>query len=441
MTHSHLSLEPFIDHALGLGATEADIKYGAQENLTYGQRMGQAESIERANSIGLTIRLYKGKKKQSISTNHFNEAHIKDLISETLETIDHLPEDPYCGLASPDQILQGEIPNLSLSDPYEPSEEELIHLIDSAEKASLKEGAVNNTRGAKISWSRNRYHHISSNGFNNSYEKTHSSFYLQPIAQSEQGMQIAHDYTHSLFFNDLRDPEDVGLTAARKAANKLNPKRVKTGQYPVIFHHDISSSLLELFMSAISGSNIARGVSFLKNSLHEKICDYPLTLKDTPHLQKGLGSKPFDSEGFALSELTFLKEGVLSHWNLGLTAARQLDLLNNPKFPVRGTGSTTNLHLEAGQQSLEDMMRDKNEGLLIDNIMSHPNSLVNGDYSVGASGFYFKGGDIQYPVNEITISGNLKDMLKAMIPASDLSRESSTIAPSLFVGTMSVGGL
>ncbi len=441
MSNAQLSLEPLIDYALKQGATAGDIKHIKQESLSYGQRMGVAESIERATSIGLTIRLYKGQRKQTINTNDFNETRIKDLISQTLETLDHLPEDPYCGLAQKDQILQGTALDLDLADPQEPNEKTLIKVIDRAEKASLEEKAVQNTRGAKISWSRNSYHHVSSNGFNNHYQKTHSSFYLQPIASSESGMQIAHDYTHSLFFDQLRNPEEVGHKAAQKAVAKLNPQRVKTGHYPVIFHHDISASLMGLFMDAISGTNIARGVSFLKNSLHEKICDYPITLTDKPHIQKGLGSKPFDGEGFNLSDLTFLKEGVLSHWNLGLTSARQLGLINDPKTPLRGTGSITNLHMGAGSISLDEMIKDQDEGLLIDNIMSHPNSLVNGDYSVGASGFYFKNGLIQYPVNEITISGNLKDMFKAMIPASDLSSESATIAPSLYVGEMSVGGL
>lgn len=440
MEQTPFPLEALIDHALKSGASDVDIKYSHADGLKYSQRMGVAESIERATEIGMTIRLYKGQKKQTVNTNHIDETVVKNLISNTLETIDYLPEDPYCGLAQPNQILKGDIPDLDLSDPYEPDEKTLIDIIDRAEKESLKDPRIQNTRGAKISWARTFYRHLSSNGFNQHITKTTNSFFLQPIAKNDNGMQIAHDYSCARYFSDLRDPKDVGKKAADKAISKLNPKRLKTGTYPIIFHNEVSSSIIDLIMSALSGSNIARGVSFLKNSLGETLSDYPITLIDQPHLKKGLGSKPFDGEGFGLNDLKFLKDGVLSHWNLSLTSARQLGLLNNPQFPLRGTGGTTNLTLKPGEKSLDEMMQEIGTGVLIDNVMSHPNSLVNGDYSVGASGFYFENGIRKYPVHEITISGNLKTMLKHMIPASDTPIETSAMIPSLYVGEMSLGG-
>lgn len=439
---SEETLEKLVDYALKKGASDASIKASRSNEFSYGVCMGRPEKLERADSLGVSIRLYKGQKKQSIQATHLDADMLKERIDNALVTMDHLPEDPYIGLASKDQILK-EIPNLNdleICDENDPDEKLLMDILNETEKAALSHDKVTNSKGGSIGWERYNTVLVASNGFSGSLEGTSGSFYIQPIAGEKDTMQVDYDYSHAIYFDDLKSAEEVGKKAAEKVTSRLNPKKVKTGTYPIYFDRDIAGSIFSHFISAIQGHNIARGVSFLKNKKGEKLFNNGITLIDDPFKKRGLGTSPFDSEGMGFETLNLIENGVFNHWLLDLVSMRKLGLNDyDPRF-LRGTGSTTNLSLVPSDLSRNDLFKKFGNGLLITDLMSRPDTLVNGDYSVGASGFWIEDGEIAYPVHEATVSGNMIDMFANLERANDITTDKKNNFPTLYLGALSVGG-
>ena len=261
-------MEKILNYALSKGATEADIKLAKTKSVSFATRLAKPESVERSESHAVTVRLLKGKKKQSITSTQLDESLLERMIDDALETIDHLPEDPYSGLASNDQILT-QIPSLDICDPKDPDDETLMDMVKQCEQTALNHADITNSKGGQIGWDRFELFMVSSNGFKGSYASTDGGFYVQPVAGNGDNMQVSYDQTNAIYFDDLKTPQDVGDKAAEKTIAKLNPKKVKTGSYPVLFDRDISASLIGHLISAISGPNIAKGVSFLKDKLNQ----------------------------------------------------------------------------------------------------------------------------------------------------------------------------
>lgn len=421
------------------GATDVDIKLAQDDVFSFGCRMGNPETIERSQSNAITIRLFKGKKKQSINASTLDEQTLKNAILDSLATIDELPEDPYCGLASPDKIAK-KIPDLIMADTQDPNEDDLKNALILAEKTALNDPQITNSEGGNISWDRSQFYMVSSNGFEGQYERTNGSFYIQPVAGQKDQMQVDYDYSSAVCFDDLKDPETLGKKAAQKTIAKLNPKKTKTGTYPVVYDKEISASLLGLFMQAISGPNIAKGVSFLKNHLKGNIFPDQISIIDDPALPKGLGSQPFDGEGYPLSKIEFVKNGVLQQWLMDMVSARKLQDKVEKDTVIRGRPAKTNLYMTAGKQSPDELIADIKQGFYITSLMSRPDSLANGDYSVGASGFWIENGKITHPVHEATVSSNLFDMFKTLSAANDLEFTGSSNAPTVRIEQMTVAG-
>lgn len=441
-TMSLETLDKIVEYALEKGASDARVKASRSNEFTYGICNGRPEKLERSDNLGVSIRLYKGKKKQAIQATHLNIDMLKSSIDDALATMDHLPEDPYIGLASPDQIVkQDEMPSdLDICDTQDPDEEELMAMLEQVEESALENKLVTNSKGGSIGWERYNTYLVMSNGFRGSYEGTSGSFYIQPIAGEKDNMQVDYDYSHAIHFKDLKDPAAVGQKAAEKVVSRLNPQKIKTGTYPVYFDADIAGSIFSHFLSAISGSNIARGVSFLKNKKGEKLFKDNITLRDDPFKKRGFGSRPFDSEGMGFKQINLIENGVFNNWLLDLTSARKLEMEDDTSGFLRGSGQTTNLTLDAGKHSQEELFKEFGDGFLVTDLMSRPNSLVNGDYSVGASGFWIENGKIAYPVHEMTVSANLIDIFAALTPANDLTTDKKDNFPTIYLGNLSVGG-
>jgi PmbA protein len=427
-------LQDIVDFALNNGASDADAYYAQSYSFSYGHRMGKPESIERSEETDLSVRLYKGQKKQTFNASNLNKSDLEDLIIKSVHALDDLPEDPYCGLATPDQTAQ-DVPNLSLADSVDPSEEQLKDLLAEAEETALSHDQITNSKGGHISWDRTHYTLVSSNGFAGSYEKTIGSYHVQPVAGTGDTMQVDHDFSTSLFFKDLRIGKELGHKAAEKTIAKLNPRKIKTGQYPVVFSKDVSNGLLNELWSAVSGSNIARGVSFLKEKKGSQLLPDTLQIIDDPMLDKGLGSKPFDREGFPLSKIHLIKDGVLNDWIMNLISSRKLNC-----EPLRGSAGKTNLYLTGGKLTHDELIADIKDGFYMTNVMSHPDTLTNGDYNIGCSGFWIENGVIGHPVHEVTLSGNLISMFENLSVANDLSFEQKTNAPTMRIEGMTVAG-
>ncbi len=436
-------LGDLIDRATKAGADSADAVVSDSVSLSVSQRLGAPEKLERSESSDVELRVFVGRKAAMVSTSDRREASIAELVDRAIAMARSVPDDPYGGLADPDQIAQS-YPDLDLNDAAEPNAESMIEYARRAEEAALAVPGVTNSEGAEMSWGRSGTSLAASNGFSGAYTRSTRSLACAVIAGEGTGMEIDHDYTTAVYAEDLRAAEDVGRRAGERAVSRLGARKVDTKRVPIVYDRRVSSSLLGHLIGAINGAAIARGTSFLIDRLGQPVFAPGITIVDDPFVPRGPRSRPFDGEALAPRRMSIIDDGVLTTWLLSLRSARQLSLAPTG-HAGRGNGSPptpapANLYLAAGSTSREDMIADIDEGLLVTQMLGSSISTTTGDYSRGASGFWIEKGKIAYPVNEVTIAGNLKDMFKAITPADDLIRETGVDAPSLRVDGMTVAG-
>ena len=353
------------------------------------------------------------------------------------------PEDKYAGLAPKDRLAR-DIPDLDLADSREPAAETLIERARAVEAAALEVKGVTNSEGGGANFHRTGVALATSEGFFGRYAGTSHGIGVAVLAGEGTGMQMDHDSTSARHASDLEKPQTVGQRAGERAVAKLDPRKIKSQRLSVVYDPRTANGLLGHFAGAISGSSIARGVSFLKESMGKDVFAKGISVIDDPHRLRGHRSKPFDGEGVANARRALIEDGRLTTWLLDCASARQLGLATTG-HAARGTGgppspSTTNLYMEPGSLSPEALIADIREGFYVTELMGMGVSMVTGDYSRGASGFWIEDGRIAYPVAEVTIAGNLKDMFANLTPASDLEFRHGTNAPTLRVEGMTVAG-
>jgi PmbA protein len=354
-----------------------------------------------------------------------------------------VPEDPYCGLADPDNIVR-DWPDLDSEDPAEPSAEDLIARAAACEEAALAVEGITNSEGAEASWARARIALAASNGFAGSYSGTSHSVGVAVLGGEGLGMERDYDFTSKVHAADMEDPAVIGRRAGEKTVRRLNARQAKTGRYPIIFDPRVAGGLLRSFAGAINGHAVARGTSFLRDKMGAAVFAPGITIVDDARLRRGLRSKPFDAEGIATARRPLIEDGVLQGWILDLHSARQLALQTTGNA-ARGTGSppspsATNLYMEPGEVSPAELMADIEEGFYVTEMMGQGVNMVTGDYSRGAAGFWIENGQRAYPVSGVTVAGNLKDMFANMRPADDLELRYGIDSPTLRVEGMTLAG-
>ena len=436
-------LDSILTKAKQAGAETADALVADGTSLSLGWRLGKLENLDRSEGGDLGLRVFIGKKQAVVSSSDLSEKAIDELVEQAVNMAKAAPEDPYCGIAEPSQIAD-RFPELALSDTAEPDVEQLKAWAAAAEDAARAVDGVTNSEGADASWGRSTVALAATNGFSGTYSITRYSLSASVLAGEGTGMERDYDYATTVFLNDLPDPAKIGRTAGEKAVARLNPRKVGSGQFPVLFDPRCSNSLLGHLGGAINGSSIARGTSFLKDRLGEQIFPDGITVVDDPHRAKGMKSKPFDAEGIANQRCNIIDNGVLTTWVLDLASARQLGL-ESTGHAARGTGgppspSLTNFHMEPGSLSREALIKQAGTGFYVTEMMGMGVNGVTGDYSRGASGYWIKNGELVYPVSELTIAGNLKDMFMNLTPADDLEFKYATNAPTLRIDGMTVAG-
>ncbi len=437
-------LSDLIAKAIKSGADQADAVAAAGTSVSHTQRLGKVESLERSESHDLGLRVIVGKKQAVVSSNDWAPDALDELVSRAVTMARAVPDDAYCGLADPDQLTDRTKMNLDLFDPSEPGAEDLIERARAAEDAALAVAGVSNSDGASAEWSRWDIYLAASNGFVGGYKGSRHGIGVSVLAGEGTGMETDYDYSSTVHGSDLRAPEEIGRSAGERAIAKLNPRKGVTKALPVVFDPRMSPSLVRHLTSAINGTSIARGTSFLKEKMGEQVMSTTLTIMDDPHRVRGLASKPFDAEGLANAPMALVKDGVLQTWILDLHTARQLSLESTGRA-ARGTSSppspsTTNVHLAAGTVSRKELISDITSGFYVTSLMGMGVNGITGDYSRGASGFWIENGEIAYPVNEMTIAGNLKDMFMRMTAADDLEFLHATNAPTVRIDGMTVAG-
>jgi len=436
-------LADLVARARRAGADAADGILAEGIGVSHAQRLGKIEKLERAEGYDLGLRVLIGKRQAIVASNDRSAEALSGLVERAVAMAKAVPEDPFCGIADPDQIARS-WPTLDSVDPDEPTPEVLIDRAKRAEEAARGVAGVTNSEGAEAGWSFSRVAIVASNGFAGGYAGSGHSVSASVLAGEGDAMERDYDWSSAVYGADLEDPAVIGERAGQRAVKRLGARRPGTGKFPVVYDPRVSSGLIGHLIGAISGSAIARGTSFLKDKLGQKIFPDAITVIDDPHRQRGLRSKPFDGEGIANRRRALIENGVLTTWLLDLRSARQLGL-QSTGHAARGTGgppspSPTNLHLEPGAASPAELIKDIASGFYVTELMGHGVNGVTGDYSRGASGFWIENGEILWPVNEATIAGNLKDMFANLVAADDLIFRAGTNAPTLRVEGMTVAG-
>jgi PmbA protein len=432
-----------LEGAKAAGADAADALFVESIAASVAYRLGKLEEVERAESSDLGLRVFVGQRVAFISSTDFASDTLDALPGRAVAMARLAPEDKYAGLAPKDRLAR-DIPDLDLDDAQEPAAETLIERARAVEAAALDVKGVTNSEGGGASFHRTGVALATSEGFFGRYAGTSHGIGVAVLAGEGTGMQMDHDSANARHASDLEKPEIVGQRAGERAVKKLDPKKIKSQRLSVVYDPRMANGLLGHFAGAISGSSIARGVSFLKGSMGKDVFAKGINVIDDPHRLRGQRSKPFDGEGVANARRALIEDGRLTTWLLDCASARQLGLATTG-HAARGTGgppspSMTNLYMEAGGLSPEALIADIREGLYVTELMGMGVNMVTGDYSRGASGFWIENGKIAYPVAEVTIAGNLKEMFANLTPADDLEFRHGTNAPTLRVEGMTVAG-
>jgi PmbA protein len=436
-------LSDLIARARRAGADAADAVLFEGVSISHAQRLGKIEKLERSEGYDLGLRVLVGKRQAIVSSNDRSAKAVEELVDRALAMARVVPEDPYCGLADPAEIARG-WPPLDMLDPAEPTAEQLIARATAAEAAARAVPDITHSEGAEAGWSRSQVALAASNGFAGRYAGSGHSVSVSVLAGEGTGMERDYDFASAVYGADLRDPESVGRTAGERAVKRLGARKMKTAQVPVVYDPRVARGLIGHLIGAISGPSITRGTSFLKEKLGQRIFPEAVTIIDDPHRHRGLRSKPFDGEGLANRRRAIIENGVLTTWLLDLRSARQLGLASTG-HAARGTSSPpspspTNLWLEPGKLTPAELMADIKSGFYVTELMGMGVNGVTGDYSRGAAGFWIENGVLAFPVSEVTIAGNLKEMYLHLVAADDLEFKSGTDAPTVRIDGMTVAG-
>ncbi len=436
-------LAALIERAKAAGADAADAVLVGGTSLSLSRRLGKPESLTRSEGADLGLRVLIGRRQAIVSSSDLSSSAMDELAARAVAMAGAVPEDPFCGLAEAD-LLATEDSGLDLCDTAEPPPETLTEWTARAEDAALGVAGVTNSEGAEAGWQRFSVALAASNGFARAYTTTRYSLSVAVLAGEGTAMERDYDYASTVHAEDLRSPEKIGRVAGEKAVARLNPRKVATAQVPVIYDPRVAGGIVRHLAGAINGAAVARGTTFLKDKLGEKIFSPSVTIVDDALRRRGLRSKPFDGEGVATRRHAVVENGVLKTWILDLRSARQLKM-ETTGHASRGTSSppspgATNLYLEPGTVSSNALMADIETGFYITELIGFGVNGVTGDYSRGAGGFWIEKGERAYPVSEVTVAGNLADMFLGLTAADDLEFRYGTDSPTLRIDGMTVAG-
>lgn len=429
-----------VETALGAGADACDCIVARSQSLGVGVREGKVEDTNRSEKDSLTLRVFCGNRVANVNANEMGDPI--ELAERAVAMAKVSPEDEFQGLA-PAELLANKFPDLDLADMKTPDAENLIEKALTCEAAGISVDGVEKSMGAGAGWGVSGFVLATSDGFEGNFAISRHMTSAAMVAGSGTSMERDYESRAAVHDSDLPDLSEIGRLAGERAVRRLGPRQAKSGKAPIVVDRRVASGFLGGIMSAINGAAVARKTSFLRDQMGKQIANSAITIRDSPLKPRGLGSSPFDGEGMAGEELVPVENGILKEWMLDWASARELGLKSNFRATRSGSGispSTTNCHIEAGAQSADEMIKSIGNGLYLTETIGHGVNMITGDYSKGASGFWIENGEIVYPVAEITIAGNLKDMFLNMTPADDLEFRGSVNSPTLLVEGMTIGG-
>ncbi|AUX94857.1 metalloprotease PmbA [Mixta gaviniae] len=432
-------LEQAVSQALELakaGTDGAEVAVSKTTGIGVSTRYGEVENVEFNSDGALGITVYWQNRKGSASSTDLSPDAIKRTVQAAVDIARYTSPDPFAGMADR-ELLAFDAPDLDLFHPWEIDPDKAIELAARAEQASLQaDTRITNTEGGSFNSHVGIKVFGNSHGMLQSYCSSRHSLSSCVIAEAEGDMERDYAYTIGRAISDLQSPEWVGQECARRTLSRLAPRKLPTMKAPVLFAPEVATGLFGHLVGAISGSSVYRKSTFLLDAMGTQILPEWLTIEERPHLLKGLASTPFDSEGVRTQDREIIKDGVLQTWLLTSYAARKLGL--------QSTGHAGGIHnwRIAGQgSSFDDLLKQMGKGLVVTELMGQGVSGITGDYSRGAAGFWVENGEIQYPVSEITIAGNLKDMWRNIVTVgNDIETRSNIQCGSVLLPEMSIAG-
>ncbi|MCG8100306.1 MAG: metalloprotease PmbA [Candidatus Thiodiazotropha taylori] len=430
------SVEELLQEAKRQGASAAEAAVSSDAGLSVTVRLGETETIEHTRDNGLGVTVYFGHRKGSASTSDLSPQAIKETVEAACNFARYTSEDDCAGLADP-SLMATELPDLDLYHPWNQSVEEAIELAIRCETAARdSDERIFNSEGATLNSHNGLQVYGNTHGFIGGYPSSRHSLSCAVLGKQGESMQRDYWYTLARKSEQLDRAESVGEMAARRTLARLNGRRIKTQQAPVLFQADVAVGLLRSFVGAIRGSSLYRKASFLLDQLGKPVFPSFINIHEDPLLSGGLASCAYDSEGVATSRKDFIQNGVLSSYVLDSYAARKLGMQT-----TGNGGGVRNLRINSGDQDREGLLKSMQRGLLVTELMGQGVNMVTGDYSRGATGFWIENGEIQFPVEEITIAGNMKEMFLGLQEVgSDIETRSSVQTGSWLIDNMMIAG-
>jgi len=437
-------LNDIVKAALKAGADAAEAVSADRRSLSVGVRNGKLEDVEREESRDLGLRVFVGKRQASVSASDLSPATQARLVERAVAMARLAPEDPHAGFAPEDRLARGPFVDLDLFDPSERSAQTLEQVSAEAEAAALAVTGVARSEGGHAGWSSSRWRLVTSHGFDGAYEGSAFSLGVGVIAEKDGAMERGGESRSTRHLSDLPGADLIGRTAGERAVARVGPRKIASTTAPVIFDNRMAGQIVSPAIGAISGPSIARGTSFLKDRMGQRVFAEGVTLIDDPFRPRGMGSTPFDDEGVAVQKRALFDDGVLTTWLLNSASARQLGL-ETTGHASRGLAgpsgvSTHNLHMEPGERDLAGLMADAGTGLLVTSMFGPSLNGNTGDWSAGVSGFWFENGVIAYPVSEVTVAGKLTDLYQRLERGSDLEFRGGFNVPSLMFDAVAIAG-
>ena len=422
-----------LDLAKKLGATDASVNVGSSISETVNFRNKNLDESNRSDNLGVDITTYIGKKKSSISSSNLLQDNLNILIEKCIETTKNTPEDEFNSLPDKD-LLAKEVKELNLYDDTHIENDDKIKYLSRLENSASSDKKIVNTESS-FTEDKSNFILANSDGFCKGFKTSSFVASSVTVAKDDKSMERDYEYTLKCHLDDIKNAEELGKAAAEQTIRKLNPKKIGSEKIAIIFDKRIAKGILSTFASAISSSAISRGTTFLKDTIDKKIFSGSINIFDKPDISKGLGSQSFDSEGVKTETLKLVEQGTLKHYLIDTYNGKKLNLKSNGRC-----GGTSNLYFDNGKTSYNELLNSSSKCLYITETIGHGSNIITGDYSVGATGFLVENGEFKYPINEITIAGNFKDMFQNITLANDLEFEYSTNSPTMMIEGMVVAG-
>jgi PmbA protein len=421
----------------GASAAEAEISLGSGQNVSV--RMGETENIEYNRDKGMSVTVYFGQRRGHASTSDLAPEALRDTVAAACNIARYTAEDPFCGLAEA-ELMAKHIPDLDLHHIWDLTVEEALDLAKECEMAARNvDSRINNSEGASVSAYDGMFAYANTHGFNEGYASSRHSISCSVIAEDEENMQRDYWYSNARSPADLDSAAFVGRVAGERTVRRLGGRRLKTVQVPVLFEAPLASGLISHLVSAVSGGNLYRKSSFLLDTLGTQVMSPMVNIREEPFLKRGLASSPFDNEGVATMQRDLIKNGVLQGYMLSSYSARKLGMQT-----TGNAGGNHNLIVEpagVGDLDFNGLLKTMGTGLLVTELLGHGLNMVTGDYSRGAAGFWVENGVIAYPVEEITIAGNLREMFQQIVAiGNDVLAQGSKQTGSILIERMTVAG-